>query len=138
MPYANYYVLESLLGRLECVSPAEEQRILAVDADDEIAVREVFRNHLVPDFQQFTEDSQLKCKESLSYFLTTKSAPFEEILDGLQEVPLGPPSDPITLFRWLWDELFPGQDFQIDASQGWIVENDAFKASLAWRKANQG
>ena len=123
-----------------------------IDPEDEIAIREVIRAYIVPDFHKLTEDSQQRCKQSLSYFLTTGDTPFARSFADLAlagslvtntdwrsvnpfaeypEFPLAV-DDPFVFFKWLWDELFPGEDYHVQ-TDGWIVENRRETAVLRWK-----
>ena len=152
--YANYYLLaEMCAASLAPLPPDEEEAIARIDSDDEVAVRKVIRAYIVPNFHMFTEDSQQKCKQSLSYFLTTGDAPFfrsfaelaladsplrerdlalTDPFANLPEFPLAV-DDPMQFFKWLWDELFPGEDYHVQ-TEGWTVDNRWETAGLYWKK----
>ena len=117
MNIANYYHLSRIIGPLNTVSDEEVSHVTS--NDDEVGIRGIIRLLVLPEFASLTADSQLACKNSLRYFFSTGNAPFNEIIDEQQEWPIEPASDPKQLFHWVWQELFPNEDFKISDEENW-------------------
>ena len=122
MPTAYHWDLLITLGSVEGVPDEEQQKIYeSGKAYTEAVLRDVFRRIVKPEFDGWRTDDRARCKDSFRYFLTTKDAPFARICATLQESPFPTPPDPYQLFVWLWEELFPGEDFHIDNPEEWKV-----------------
>jgi len=132
MKHANYYVLSEICSALERIPDDKAELVARTSPGDEAALRDIIRSFILPDFLRLTEGSQQKCKDSLSYFLTTGEAPFGKLLAGLQDSPLGVVTEPAKFFLWVWLELFPTEDYHVDTT-GWNVENRRERAGLFWK-----
>jgi hypothetical protein len=122
MPVANSYFLSYLVGPLNTVSDDEANTVQS--GDDAVSIRKLISQYVCPGFDLLADQSQEDCKNALRYFLTTKTAPFESILDDQQEWPIESPSEPSLFFIWIWDELFPGQDYRLENLEQWEVCKD--------------
>jgi len=127
----NYHYLSHLIGPLNTVT--DEEASCVTSNEDEDAIRQIIRLLIRPDFESLADESQKACKNSLRYFLTTGSAPFCKILDEQQEWPIEPPKDPKLFFIWIWEELFPGEDYRIDNLESWKECNDISKVNMCRR-----
>jgi hypothetical protein len=128
MPVANSYYLDYLVGPLNVVSDEEVSDVKS--GDDAESISEIIRCFVRPEFELLTAQSQEDCKNSLRYFLSTKNAPFRKILSDQQESPIGLPTDPSQFFIWIWDVLFPGEDYQIENPEQWDVCKDYSKLEI--------
>ena len=54
---------------------------------------------------------------SLKYFLTKGDAPFHQIINHQYESPIQSPTDPKAYFVWLWEVLFPGEDYHLSENE---------------------
>lgn len=107
----NRYVLDRLVGPLNCVT--DEEASVITSPDDEMNTRDIIKLVVKPYFDSLPKRSQFLCKHSLQYFLTSNRAPFFEILSNQQEWQVGAPSDPKAFFVWIWRELFPSEDYHL-------------------------
>lgn len=110
---ANLAYLEKLLGRLNVIPDDEASQYSLYDCDNEELVKSVFERHIRPYFQCAPRESQDNCKMSLKYFLTKGDAPFHQIINNQYESPMNSPTDPRAFFVWLWEVLFPGEDYHL-------------------------
>jgi hypothetical protein len=131
MSVANHYHLDELIGVLNTLD--DEEIAFANSMTPLDACRLLIRQFIKPTFEALTNESQKACKDSLRYFLTTGHAPFDAILSAQQEFPIDPPGDPKDFFIWIWEELFPNEDFKVEDVQGWSVENNLVNARLRRR-----
>jgi len=122
MNIANYYHLSRIIGPLNTVTDKEVSHIKS--NDDAVGIRQIIRQLVRPEFQSLTLESQLACKNSMRYFLSKGNAPFYDIIDEQLEWPIEPPTDPKQFFHWVWEELFPDEDFEIVDEEIWEVRNE--------------
>ena len=122
MPIANWRHLSAIILPLNGLSQREYDRIEAISPDDESAMREVFRQHIVPYFNRAPQEIRDGWRDSLRYFLTAGTIPISRVLDQQQESPLHTPSNPEQFFAWIWDEVFPGKSYELDSLDGWHEE----------------
>ena len=125
MPTVSRHDIDVFLGPLEGLAPEEEAEVLQnVDPNNEQQVRAVIRRHCSPVMAGMRHDVRERYKNTLRYFLTTRQADFQAIIDGMQDMPLRNPDEPVNLFLWTWKELFPGEDYHIDDLTGWMVDDE--------------
>lgn len=132
-PTVNYYLLENLLVGI--VEPPYDKgeipdwwsQLQYIDPNDEHEVKEVIRRYIVPQINNMDENLRKRCELSLRYFLTTRSAPFEDLFEALLP-PFDPPENPIKFFEWLWEVWYPGEDYHLESPECYIEDN-RFEAS---------
>jgi hypothetical protein len=128
MNTANYHYLDRIIGSLNTVTDDEVSSIKS--PDDERGIRQVIRSRIVREFTSLDDETQLACKNSLRYFLTTGNAPFDNILADQQEWAIESSTDPKQFFIWVWQELFPSEDYRLTDTASWTERNDASKAIM--------
>ena len=136
MPTANYYLLSQLLTPLNMLSRADENAIASLDLTEEADFKAIVAEHIGPVFIRWSELDRHRVRDALRYFLSTRRAPFGAIFAGQQESPIGVPVNPQLSFRWIWEVLFPGQPFEISASEEWL-ERINFNAHASCRHPDQ-
>ncbi len=129
---ANSAYLENLLAPLNTIANDEARVYARYDSENEKLVKRVFEKHIRPYFQGIPQQSQDNCKMNLKYFLTTGDAPFHDIINDQYESPLDSPLDPKSFFVWLWEVLFPGEDFHLSQNdlQEFLVVYDRNLATM--------
>ena len=123
----NVWVLE-VLSSLHWLSGEDTNAINAsVDPDDEMAVKGVLREVVVPHLKPlgFWKTFEPRLKRNLRYFLTTKSVP-DELLEDVYlggEPPFNPPEPVWKYYVWAWEVLYPGEDYRLESVAGYREEN---------------
>jgi hypothetical protein len=126
MNTANPNYLTWIVGALNTVT--DDEANLVNSPDDENGTRRIIRLLIKPDFEGLRPEAQQQLKDSLRYYLTTEEADFYDILDLQYEWPIEPPTNAKDFFLWIWDELFPNQDFTVDRVADWSVSHDRLGA----------
>ncbi len=119
MMIANPYHLDGLIGQLNVMHDNEIPDI----QDTGAFCRTIIRQILKPDYERYTQESKTACKNSLAYYLTTKSIDFDSIVSAQQECPCEI-DDPDKFFLWIWEELFPGESYVVDNPEEWNESKD--------------
>ena len=122
MPFANYHVLDQIVGVLNTLGDNEVADV--INEGNATSYQLIIREFIKPSIEALTDDSITLCKNSLRYFLCTNEAPFDEILAAQQDSPLEPPPTPRDFFELIWKELFPEESCSIDDLSQWTVNND--------------
>lgn len=126
MKIANYAILEQFATPLVTMVPEEEFPFdPEYDENDPVLYKEVFSRYLKPYFDNYLkEESRRIIKDNLQYFLTTQRAPFNEILSSWPDSTLPIPDDGLSYFIWIWESLYPAEDFHLDSTQEWHEKYD--------------
>jgi len=84
-----------------------------VNPDDVNEVKQIINEYFLPYFKKhYTLEGVIKIKEVLGYFLSTDdSVDWQREFDG-SLMPFDSPKNPKLFFVWLWEELFPDEDYQ--------------------------
>lgn len=135
--YASVGILVGILTELS--NPNLEQKYPydpKYDINNPSLYKRVFGEQIKPFFERLLPEQQIIVKRTFMYFLTTKNAPFEDILSGLQETPLPIPDEAHQYFIWLWDVLFPNEDYLLQDTSNWRVLRDPppFEEALTTKK----
>jgi hypothetical protein len=120
----NGYLLGSLLGPFAGMSDEErDEAYKRIEPNDEDAVKRLISTTLKPNFDRQDDQSQAVLRENLSYFLTAGSDFWRAIYE-MYMPPIDPPDDPRQFFVWLWEVLFPGEDYVMGELSDVKVVND--------------
>lgn len=134
MPVANFHYLSELLGPLNVIPDAQQAAIVTkLDPDDPETVKAMIREHLLPAYRELTEETVTRYKNNLRYYLSTNSAPFDRLISEQQDSPLRPPQEPRLLFLWIWESMFPEEDYLLTEVTEWQEQNDPC-AAISYRK----
>jgi hypothetical protein len=118
MPTANLFYLVRLTGPLNTIGDSVVDELES--SDDESAMKElIIRELVLPEFYKMSARAQEGCKYALQYYLSTGNADFYDVIDRQQECPIDPPSNAKNFFIWIWDELFPGESYEIADLSNW-------------------
>ncbi|HID23056.1 MAG TPA: hypothetical protein EYP14_11735, partial [Planctomycetaceae bacterium] len=115
MKYVNRWFIDAPLDPF--VGGADDdirlERWGDIDPNDEELVREeLIRKVIKPYFERFDPASQEKVKLAMRYCLSDPTFDFERVLAaGL--VPFDIPRDSRKFFLWIWEELFPAEDYHL-------------------------
>jgi hypothetical protein len=120
----NAYFLGNLLAPLGGMSDEEHFHASeTTDPDDADSMKSWLRSVLKPNFDRYDDPSQQLIRENFRYFLTADI----DYWDRLYEMwmpPIDLPADPRQFFVWLWEVLFPGEDYRDPDVDGVEVVND--------------
>jgi hypothetical protein len=100
MIHVNYYLISKilhLLERVEMIDGIEFEKLNADDADD---VRMIAEKIVKPYILELDPSLQQRIQTSIEFYSATKSAPFQRLRDGCQELSLPDANDwPLFYFR---------------------------------------
>lgn len=82
----------------------------SLDCNDEGQVKQLIRQHVRKNFNKYSEKGQNRIKLTLKYALSNNDFPFHDVYYG-SLLPFDAPSNPRDFFVWIWEELFPDEDF---------------------------
>ncbi len=123
MPIAYYDVLEGdFIGVLNILT--DEEGSIVKSEEDEQGFREIIRRHVKPWYKQYTEASAQIYKDTLRYYLTTNEIDFDDIWGQQQDADIPTTTDPRDFFVWIWEELFPGENYEISDLSDWSVNKE--------------
>ncbi len=123
----NVWTLD-MLSSLHWLSDEEANAMRSsVDSDDEMAVKRVLREVVVPYLKALPVwgTFEPRLKRNLRYFLTTKSVSDELLEDvyAVGEPPLDGPEPLWKYYHWAWEVLYPGEDYRLESVAGYREEN---------------
>jgi hypothetical protein len=126
MELINQYLIVYMIGPLVGGADVDElsKKYYSIDGNNEKEVKDIIRKEILPEFISNTKNMQLKCKQALSYYLTTDKADFERIFNG-NLLPFDCPNDPKLFFIWLWEALFAGDNFLFQNPESYLPNYDS-------------
>jgi hypothetical protein len=107
-------------GRDDDVQTAE---YLPVDPNDEARVRAIIRKEVLPAFPRLRPEFQRQAKLALAWTLSFDRPRLGLLFYDLL-LPVRSPDDTAMFFEWLWDELFPGEDYHLFNPQDYDLDDD--------------
>lgn len=107
----NHYFLGDFVDPFAGLADGEEEDQININPEDEDAYKKLIVSVLRPHFLSLPKIIQEKCKITLSYYLTTNQIDFNADIFSLFMLPFSPPTNPKDFFVWLWEELFPNEDY---------------------------
>lgn len=125
MKIVNSFFLNDLLGPLVGlgdVDPIVEQ-YADFDSNDEVSVRGVIRELIVPHAQTLTDRNRALISVAYRYYLTTNSTDFKQEFEAILP-PLDPPDDARLFYLWTWEECFPGESYLLPDADEYRVKHD--------------
>lgn len=127
MREVNPYFLDDILSPLAGGADFDELMYLQhLDANNEQEIKEILKEFLGPYFEGLSDIYKAKFKLSLAFYLKNPKVDFESIIDSYL-LPFNTPSQPINLFIWLWDLLFPNEDYFLISTEGIIEKKDQYE-----------
>ena len=110
----NPYYLHAMLGPFAGLADDDEAVIKygAINPNDEYEIKNLIRTSLKPNFKCFNEQSQQLSKQTLQYYLSKPTYNFERVFDSLLP-PFDHPDEARNFFLWVWDELFPEENYRV-------------------------
>jgi hypothetical protein len=81
------------------------------------------QRHINNYFERTSDTYKKSLKRTLSYYLTTNRIDFDRLYDN-RLVAFEPPADPRDFFLWIWQILFPGEDYRIEDVENYSETED--------------
>lgn len=125
MKNVNPYYIHALLAPLTGLADDENsvRDFSIIDSDNEHQMKQIIRLYLKPYFLRFDGQSKEISKLSLRYYLTKADSDLGRIYDSCL-LPFESPSEPRLFFKWLWEELFNGENFWLENIDEFIENKD--------------
>jgi hypothetical protein len=120
---ANFWHIWDALGALE-IAQAEYGRPLDINPEDENSAKLAFQRHVKPWVNKWPAERVEEFKVSLAYFMNNEFVLDDRVLGSLQDLAMDQPKDVCRFFRWLWESLFPGQNWMAIDLRGVKEKND--------------
>jgi len=122
----NEYLVRSLLGPLGGTVDKDDQvslQLSNVDNNNELQVKQVINDIILPFYFSSSNQYKINTKNSLGYFLTTNSMDFGYHFDSYL-IAFDHPENPRSFFLWIWEVLFPHEDYHIQNANDYIEIED--------------
>ena len=87
-------------------------RFRNLDVNSAVQVKAVITAEIKPDFEAQSEKFREACRTALRYYLCKPDSRFERVFYA-HLLPFDPPNDVRIFFVWVWEVLFPGQDYHV-------------------------
>lgn len=130
MKTANYYHLFSICRGLEDI---DETGPSDFNPDDEHSAKRAFERHVKPLLDRYVPAGREMLFRSFSYFLK-KGDPnvWLRVLAKHQDLTMSHPDDYNLFFRWMWEVLYPGVDYQTVDTEGVQEHNEAMEVNAMY------
>jgi hypothetical protein len=114
MQTVNWYMLNDLLSPIGGTADINEEvyKYQNFDSNSEMNVKEIISQEIQPHYDSRTKDYKESVKRSLSYFLTTNRINYGSLYDSCL-IAFDHPIDARNFFLWIWEVLFPNEDYHI-------------------------
>jgi len=125
MDTVNKYMLSDLLNPLGGTADSDEKIIQFKDfnSNDEEAVKKIIIDEIKPHYDHMNDGYKTSVKRSLSYFLTTNRVDFGHVYDDCLIV-FDHPADARDFFLWVWQVIFPGENYHLENAESFVEIND--------------
>jgi hypothetical protein len=132
-----WHLIQLLAWAGEDTNAGDEHFLENLDGNDELRMRLMIRKTVLKMFKAYTSESKNMLKESFRYFLTTDDMDFRKAFETFNP-PYDPPNDnPKKFFEWIWQELFPGEDWRLDDTSNYTVDNEVNTYPQPYRQSPQ-
>jgi hypothetical protein len=121
----NPYLLHTLLEPITGLADDDDAviRYSGIDPNDELEVKRVIRDLIVPHSQSLSEAASERIKLSYQYYLSQPESDFGRVYDS-NLCPFDAPDDPRLFFVWIWEECFPGEAYSLENLNEFTVVSD--------------
>lgn len=96
---------------------------ICLDPNNEQQMRDVIREQFVPFVRRIDAESVAKMKRAFKYYLSSTGVAWGSVFDAVY-MPFEHPGNPRDFFVWVWEECFPGESWQFDDLDRYIVKRD--------------
>jgi len=130
MQTVNKYMIGDLLNPLGGSADIDEKifEYQNVDSNNEIEIKKIISGNIKPHYEKQSEAYKLSAKLSLSYFLTTNRIDYGYVYDSCL-IAFDHPTDARVFFLWIWEVLFPGEDYHIENVKNYSEIEDVNEAN---------
>jgi hypothetical protein len=133
MHTVNYEIFGSIFGCLEAAEQGLGRRF-EMEGGDEKATKDLFRIHLAPALAKMLPRNREATYWTFRYYLTTRSAPITAIRNNAVELSLDMPLDEWDFIRWVWEVIWPGEDFRVDNPIDFREQPDIAEAGMIFAR----
>jgi hypothetical protein len=95
-----------------------------IDSENEYDIKEIIRERIKPYFEERPENYRSSLRKSLSFFLTTNKIDYKYVFDSCL-IAFDHPSEPRKFFLWIWEVLFPDQDYRVSDIYNYMIVDDS-------------
>lgn len=136
MKTVNLWLVDASLSGITGLADDDEIGLKlynSVDPNDEAQVKQIIREYLKPEFIRGGYAYQQGIKTSLDYYLTTGRIDFERAYESCLP-PFDAPKPARLFFEWVWQEFFPGENYQLDNVDLYQEKNDIYEPARLFIK----
>lgn len=125
METVNWYMLNDILNPIGGTADIDEDifRYRNVNGNVEDVVKGIITKEIKPYYGDAPNSYKESLKRSLAYFLTTERIDFGRLYDSCL-IAFDHPENPKLFFRWIWDVLFPGENYHIEKIEMYVEVED--------------
>ena len=126
-------MLNDLLGPLGGTADLDDAvfRYRDINSDDEQVIKEIISESIKPYFDARSKGYQDSVKLNLSYYLSTKKIDFGRLYDSCL-IAFDHSSKPVNFFIWIWEVLFPNEDYYVIDDGSYIEVEDINEPRSYW------
>jgi hypothetical protein len=130
MKQVNPYLVENLLSPFGGTADIDTEIIkyANVDNNNEELVKQIITQNIKPYYESRSDLYKEAAKRSLRYYLTTNRINYGDIYDNCL-IAFDHPDEPRDFFLWIWEVLFPGEEFLIHDEENYIEIIDLNEAN---------
>lgn len=118
MQTVNWYIINDLLNPLGGSGDLDEKiyQYQNVNKNNKVEIKKIITDEIKPYYEESSEAYKISAKRSLSYFLTTNRLNFGRLYDSCL-IAFDHPDDARLFFLWIWEILFPNEDYYMENTQ---------------------
>ena len=119
-------MVENLISPLGGSADMDDEKSLKwvrIDGNNKVEVKKIILDEIKPFYDSRSEEHKNSMKRSLSYFLTANQVDFGELYDSCL-IAFDHPKNARDFFLWIWETLFPIEDFSITDISNYIEMDD--------------
>lgn len=129
--------MDELVGPFVGLADGNDEDQIDIDPGDKDGYKKLISTVLKPHFISLPKIIQVECKINLSYFLTTDKNEFFIGVFASNLLPFDPPTKPKDFFIWLWEELFPNEDYILQDPKKYRLSKDVYEIDRLYRRAEK-
>ena len=135
MKQVNPWFLDDLMSPISGLADDDDAVMYyrQMNVDSEEKFRAIIREKFVVYYYALDEQKQEKAKLALSFYLSKPEFNFESVFDACLP-PFDPPKDARDFFVWLWEELFPGENYVISDLKSYKIVPDIYEPNRPTKK----
>jgi hypothetical protein len=103
----------------------------SLDATDETAVRQLIRDLIIPFWVTLGPQIRARVQLAYRYYLSRPDTDFANVFGSIM-APFRAPSEPRTIFLWVWEECCPDEDYRLSSFDDIVVKSDINEPTELW------